>query len=65
LALAETDRAKQGKMWQELSQVAMDQYWIFRAVFAKSQLDWGSKVGGVFYWQPQGTYGFGSLYVKN
>ena len=65
LALAETDRVKQGKMWQELSQVAMDQYWIFRAVFAKSQLDWGSKVGGVFYWQPQGTYGFGSLYVKN
>jgi peptide/nickel transport system substrate-binding protein len=52
-------------MWQELSQVAMDQYWIFRAVFAKSQLDWGSKVGGVFYWQPQGTFGFGSLYVKN
>ena len=65
LALAETDRVKQGKMWQELSQVAMDQYWIFRAVFAKSQLDWGSKVGGVFYWQPQGTFGFGSLYVNN
>lgn len=65
LALATTDRIKQGKMWQELSQTAMDRYWIFRAVFAKSQLDWGSKVGGVFYWQPQGTFGFGSLYVKN
>ncbi len=65
LALAETDRVKQGKMWQELSQVAMDQYWIFRAVFAKSQETWGSKVGGVFYWQPQGTFGFGSLYVNN
>jgi len=64
-ALAETNRAKQGQMWQELSQTAMDQYWIFRTVFAKTQLDWGSKVGGVFYWQPQGTFGFGSLYVKN
>jgi peptide/nickel transport system substrate-binding protein len=64
-ALAETDRVKQGKMWQELSQTVMDRYWIFRAVFAKSQLQWGSKVGGVFYWQPQGTFGFGSLYVKN
>jgi peptide/nickel transport system substrate-binding protein len=64
-AVAETNRIKQGQMWQELSQVAMDQVWIFRAVFAKSQLQWGSKVGGVFYWQPQGTFGFGSLYVKN
>jgi peptide/nickel transport system substrate-binding protein len=61
----ETDRAKQAKGWQELSQYVMDQYWIIRPVFSKTQDTWGSKVGGVFYWEPQGTFGFGGLYVKN
>lgn len=63
-ALNETNRAKQAKMWQELSQFVMDQYWIALPVFGKQQFSWGSKVGGVFYWEPQGTFGFGSLYVK-
>jgi len=61
----ETDRAKQAKGWQELSQYVMDQYWIIRPVFNKAQDTWGSKVGGVYYWEPQGTFGFGGLYVKN
>jgi peptide/nickel transport system substrate-binding protein len=63
-ALNETNRAKQAKMWQELSQVVMDQYWIIRPVFSKGQFQWGSGVGGVYYWEPQGTFGFGQLYVK-
>ncbi len=61
----ETNRAKQAKGWQELSQYVMDQYWIIRPVFSKTQNDWGSKVGGVYYWEPQGNFGFGQMYVKN
>ena len=63
-AKLETNRPKQAKMWQELSQYAMDQYWIIRPVFSKGQFQWGSAVGGVYYWEPQGTFGFGQLYVK-
>ena len=61
----ETNRAKQAKGWQELSQYVMDQYWIIRPVFSKGQEVWGSKVGGVYYWEPQGNFGFGGMYVKN
>ena len=61
----EIDRAKQAKGWQELSQYVMDQYWIIRPVFSKTQNVWGSKVGGVYYWEPQGNFGFGQMYVKN
>jgi len=64
LALVELDRKKQAKMWQELSQYGMDQYWYIRTVFGKSQQTWGSKIGGVYYWYPQGSFGFGQLYVK-
>jgi peptide/nickel transport system substrate-binding protein len=63
-AKLETNRAKQAKMWQELSQYVMDQYWIIRPIFGKGQFQWGSGVGGVYYWEPQGTFGFGQLYVK-
>jgi peptide/nickel transport system substrate-binding protein len=61
----ETNRAKQAKGWQELAQYVMDQYWIIRPVFSKGQEVWGSKVGGVYYWEPQGNFGFGGMYVKN
>jgi peptide/nickel transport system substrate-binding protein len=61
----ETNRAKQAKGWQELSQYVMDQYWIIRPVFTKGQNVWGSKVGGVYYWEPQGDFGFGQMFVKN
>lgn len=60
----ETNRAAQAKMWKELAQYVMDQYWIIRPVFSKGQFEWGSKVGGVYYWEPQGTFGFGGLYVN-
>lgn len=64
-ALNMTDRAKQAAMWKSLAQIAMDQYWIIRPVFNKDQEVWGSKVGGVYFWEPQGTFGFGQLYVKS
>jgi peptide/nickel transport system substrate-binding protein len=41
----------------------MDQYWYIFTVFNKSQEVWGSKVGGVFYWD-LGSLAFGSMYVK-
>lgn len=63
-ALVELDRQKQAKMWQQLAQFGMDQYWYIRTVFGKSQQTWGSKIGGVYYWEPQGSFGFGQLYVK-
>jgi peptide/nickel transport system substrate-binding protein len=63
-ALATTDRPKQAALWKQLAQIAMDKYWIIRPVFSKGQFVWGSAVGGVYYWAPQGTFGFGGLYVK-
>ena len=60
----ETNRTKQAAAWKQLSQYVMDQYWIIRPVFSKGQFSWGSKVGGVYYWEPQGTFGFGGLYVN-
>jgi len=63
-ALVELDRKKQSVMWKELNQYGMDQYWFVRTVFSKAQQTWGSKVGGVYYWDAQGSFGFGQLYVK-
>ncbi len=63
-ALNMTDRAKQAAAWKSLAQQAMDQYWIVGPIFGKGQQVWGSKVGGVYFWEPQGTFGFGQLYVK-
>ena len=63
-ALAMTDRPKQAAEWKSLAQFAMDQYWISVPIFTKQQLDWGSKVGGVAFWDPQGTFLFPALYVK-
>ena len=42
----------------------LEMVWIIRPIFGKGQFQWGSKVGGVYYWEPQGTFGFGGLYVK-
>jgi len=59
-----TNRAQQAASWKKLAQYAMDQYWIVAPIFSKGQEVWGSKVGGVYFWEPQGTFGFGQLYVK-
>ncbi len=62
--LAMTNRADQSASWKKLAQFAMDKYWIVGTVFSKGQEVWGSKVGGVYFWEPQGTFGFGQLYLK-
>ena len=63
-ALAEPDRKKQGKMWAELNQYAMDQMWVIPGVFSKTQEVWGSGLGGVFFWEPQGAPSYGDIYIK-
>ena len=63
-ALNMTNRTQQAAAWKKLSQAAMDHYWIISPIFGKGQEVWGSKVGGVYFWEPQGTFGFGQLYVK-
>jgi peptide/nickel transport system substrate-binding protein len=63
-AQAETDRAKQSKAWIELSQFAMDQYWITPPIFQREQYQWGSQVGGAAFWIPQGSLIFTNLFVK-
>lgn len=62
--LNETNRAKQAAIWKQGSQYVMDQYWIIRPVFSKTQFAWGSGIGGVDYWEPQGNYLFPTMYVK-
>lgn len=62
--LNETNRAKQAAIWKKGSQYVMDQYWIIRPVFSKTQFAWGSGIGGVNYWEPQGNYLFPTMYVK-
>jgi peptide/nickel transport system substrate-binding protein len=62
--LSETDRVKQGKEWAALNKYAMDQMWVIPGVFSKTQEIWGSKIGGAFFWEPQGSLSFGDLYIK-
>ena len=63
-ALSEPDRKKQGKMWAELNQYVMDQMWVIPGVFSKTQEVWGSGLGGVYFWEPQGSPSFGDIFIK-
>lgn len=63
-AFAEANRAKQSKVWQEAAQFAMDQYWGLGFMFPKQANAFGSGVGGVEWWGPQGTFLFGKMYLK-
>ena len=63
-ALSEPDRTKQGQMWAELNQYAVDQMWIVPGIFSKTQEMWGSGLGGIFFWEPQGAPSFGDIFIK-
>jgi peptide/nickel transport system substrate-binding protein len=63
-ALEEPDRKKQGEQWAALNQYMMDQMWIIPGTFSKTQEIWGSGLGGVFFWEPQGAPSFGDIYIK-
>ncbi|MFM8848020.1 MAG: ABC transporter substrate-binding protein [Actinomycetota bacterium] len=60
-AKAETDRAKQSKMWKELNQYVMDQAWSIPGSATKSQNLVGSNVRGAFQWLPFGWYNLGGI----
>lgn len=62
-ALAEPDRVKQGAEWAALNQYVMDQMWVIPGVFSKTQEMWGSKLTGVFFWEPQGAPSFGDIQI--
>ena len=63
-ARANTDRASQGKQWQELNQYVLDQAWSIPGSFTKGQDIWGSKVGNTYRWGPFGSFNFGDLFIK-
>lgn len=63
--LGQSDRAKQGEEWAALNQYAMDQMWVIPGSFSKTQEMWGSKLEGVFFWEPQGAPSFGDIKVKS
>jgi len=63
-ALVEPDRKKQGEQWAALNQYVMDQMWIIPGTFSKTQEIWGSGLGGVYFWEPQGAPSFGDIFLK-
>ncbi len=64
IALLETDRTKQSKLWKILNQYAVDQVWAIPRVFNKIQIIYGNNLGGAFFWQPYTTLNFASIYIK-
>jgi len=60
-AKAETDRAKQSKLWKELNQYVIDQVWSVPGSATKAQNLVGSKVRGGYQWLPFGWYNIGGI----
>ena len=61
----ESDRVKQGAEWAALNQYVMDNMWVIPGVFSKTQEMWGSKLEGVYFWEPQGAPSFGDIKIKS
>jgi peptide/nickel transport system substrate-binding protein len=61
----EPDRVKQGAEWAALNQYVMDNMWVIPGVFSKTQEMWGSKLDGVFFWEPQGAPSYGDIKIKS
>ena len=57
------DRAEQGNAWAALNKKAMEQVPAIPLRFTAQQRMWGSKVGGVYFWAPYGSWGYTDLYV--
>ena len=64
-ALKILDRTEQGKAWQELNTVAMQNAYVIPHLFGKAQALWGSKIGNGYLWYPYGSLAFGDLFVKS
>ena len=65
LAMKTTDRKKQAAMWKALDAEAMKNFWVLPTTFGKAQEVWGSQVGGVFFWVPQGNPAYGKMWINN
>jgi peptide/nickel transport system substrate-binding protein len=63
-AMKTTNRQQQAKLWKELDVAAMERFWVLPTIFGKTQLVWGSAVGGGFFWVPQGEPAYGKMWVK-
>jgi peptide/nickel transport system substrate-binding protein len=63
-AMKTTDRQAQAALWKDLDKQAMSYFWVLPTIFGKAQFVWGSKVGGGFFWVPQGNPAFGKMWVK-
>jgi peptide/nickel transport system substrate-binding protein len=51
-------------MWKALDKDAAKNFWVLPTVFGKAQEVWGSGLGGVFFWVPQGNPAYGKIWVK-
>jgi len=63
-AIAELDRAKQAKMWQDLNKEAVEQVYGIPTFFGLSQTIAGNGVGNVYRWAAYGSWPYGQMYVK-
>jgi peptide/nickel transport system substrate-binding protein len=63
-AMKTTNRQAQAKLWKELDVAAMQRFWVLPTIFGKTQLVWGSAVGGGFFWVPQGDPAYVMLWFN-
>jgi peptide/nickel transport system substrate-binding protein len=63
-ALNTLDRKAQAKLWKELDVQIAKEFWYIPTNFGKAQEVWGSGLGGVYFWQPQGTPAYRSIWIK-
>ena len=64
LAMKTTDRKKQSVLWKQLDAEAAKNFWSLPTTFGKAQEVWGSAIGGVFFWVPQGNLAYGKIWLK-
>ena len=63
-ALGNSNRASQAKQWKALEKLSASQFWVLPTTTIKDQTVWGTGVGGVYFWMPQGTPDYIKLWVK-
>jgi peptide/nickel transport system substrate-binding protein len=63
-AMKTTDRKAQAAIWKSLDKEAMKNFWVLPTTFGKAQEVWGSGLGGVFFWVPQGNPAYGKIWIK-
>ncbi len=73
IAQAETDRAKQAALWQDLNKQTVQNMWVIPTFFGMQQSLSGSGLGfgmgpdggGFYLWGPYGSNPYGDVYVKS